>query len=98
VGVDTIQYAYFRAKRAVERMIEDSGRPWTILRTTQFHDLVLTMLSMLARPPVAVVPRGMRVQPVDTGEVADRVDLAPGGAGRASAGHGAARAPNASRT
>ncbi|HEY0542723.1 MAG TPA: NAD(P)H-binding protein [Actinoallomurus sp.] len=79
VGVDAIPVAYFRAKLAVERMIEESGRPWTILRTTQFHDLVLTMLAALARPPVAVVPRGTMVQSVDTGEVADRlVELAQG--------------------
>jgi uncharacterized protein YbjT (DUF2867 family) len=79
VGVDVIPLGYFRGKLAVERMIEESARPFTILRTTQFHDLVLTVLSALARPPVAVVPRGMRVQPVDTGEVADRlVELAAG--------------------
>jgi uncharacterized protein YbjT (DUF2867 family) len=77
VGVDAIPYGYYRVKLAVERMIEESGLPWTTLRTTQFHDLVVMMLSMLARGPVAVVPRGMRVQPVDAGEVADRlVELA----------------------
>jgi uncharacterized protein YbjT (DUF2867 family) len=77
VGVDAIPYGYYEVKLAVERMIEESGLPWTTLRTTQFHDLVVMMLSMLARGPVAVVPRGIRVQPVDAGEVADRlVELA----------------------
>jgi len=79
VGVDAIPYRYYQAKLAVEEMIQESGRPWTILRTTQFHDLVLTMLATLAKGPVAVVPRGVEVQPVATGEVAGRlVELALG--------------------
>jgi uncharacterized protein YbjT (DUF2867 family) len=73
VGVDEIPLAYFKAKLATERLVEESGLPWTILRATQFHDLVLTMLSVLAKAPVAVVPRGIEVQSVDTGEVAERL-------------------------
>ncbi len=73
VGVDAVPHAYYRAKLAVERMIEESGTPWTTLRTTQFHDLVLMFCSMMSRPPVAISPRGMRVQPVDAGEVAVRM-------------------------
>ena len=73
VGVDEIPLAYFQAKFATERLVEESGLPWTILRTTQFHDLVLTMFGLLAKAPVAVVPRGIEVQPVDTGEVAERL-------------------------
>jgi uncharacterized protein YbjT (DUF2867 family) len=79
VGVDTISYGYYRAKLTVERMVEDSGLPWTTLRTTQFHDLVMMLLSVLSKGPVAIVPRGFEVQPVDTGEVAGRlVELALG--------------------
>jgi uncharacterized protein YbjT (DUF2867 family) len=73
VGVDEIPLAYFQAKFATERLIERSGLPWTTLRATQFHDLVLTALSVLAKAPVAVVPRGIAVQPVDAGEVAERL-------------------------
>jgi uncharacterized protein YbjT (DUF2867 family) len=85
VGVDAIPYGYYRAKFAVEKMVEESGLPWTILRATQFHELVVMMLSLLAKAPVAVVPRGVKMQPVDAGEVADRlVELALGApAGRA---------------
>ncbi len=79
VGVDAIPFGYFKAKYAVERMIEESGTPWTTLRTTQFHDLVHTACSMLSRPPVAIVPRGIGVQPIGVREVADRmVELALG--------------------
>lgn len=79
VGIDRVRFGYFRAKLATERLIESSGLPYTILRTTQFHDLALMFLMLLTRGPVAVVPRGFPGQPVDTGEVADRmVELALG--------------------
>jgi uncharacterized protein YbjT (DUF2867 family) len=73
VGIDQIPFGYFRAKLAAERVIEQSGLPWTILRTTQFHDLALMFLMLMVKLPVAVVPRGIQGQPVDTGEVADRM-------------------------
>lgn len=73
VGVDRIGHGYFRAKLATERLIETSRLPWTVLRTTQFHDLALLYLQKLARLPVAIVPRGVQGQPVDAGEVADRM-------------------------
>jgi uncharacterized protein YbjT (DUF2867 family) len=73
VGVDRVPFVYYRAKLAVERLVERSGLPWTILRTTQFHDLIHRFLGTLTRPPVLLLPRGMRCQPVDTGEVAERL-------------------------
>ncbi|MYT77573.1 Uncharacterized conserved protein YbjT, contains NAD(P)-binding and DUF2867 domains [Streptomyces sp. MnatMP-M77] len=84
VGVDRLPLGYYTLKHRVERMIEDSGLGWTILRATQFHDLVLRVLSGAAKLPVLPVPSGVRVQPVDSGEVADRLAaLASGGpAGR----------------
>jgi uncharacterized protein YbjT (DUF2867 family) len=79
VGVDRIRFGYYQAKYACERLVESSGLPWTVLRATQFHELVLMFAMLLAKGPVAVVPRGMRGQPVDAGEVADRVaDLVTG--------------------
>jgi uncharacterized protein YbjT (DUF2867 family) len=60
-------------------MIESSGLPWTVLRATQFHELILMFLMLLAKGPVAVTVRGFASQPVDVGEVADRTtDLALG--------------------
>lgn len=73
VGVDKIRFGYYRAKLATESVITESGLPYTVLRTTQFHDLALMFLTLLTRGPVAIVPRGFRAQPVDTGEVADRM-------------------------
>ncbi|UKY48966.1 SDR family oxidoreductase [Streptomyces inhibens] len=79
VGVDRVPISYYRTKLAVERLIEDSGLGWTVLRTTQFHNLVLGVIKAGARSPVLPVPTGIRVQPVEVREVADRLaELAAG--------------------
>jgi uncharacterized protein YbjT (DUF2867 family) len=54
-------------------VVEDSGLPWTTLRATQFHDLILMVAHQMAKLPVIPVPAGFRFQPVDAGEVADRL-------------------------
>src|SRR6266568_5466895 len=72
-GVDRAMFGYFAAKRAAENVVADSGLPWTTLRATQFHDLVLTLAQQLAKLPVMPVPAGVRYQPVDAGEVAARL-------------------------
>jgi uncharacterized protein YbjT (DUF2867 family) len=59
VGVDRLRFGFFRAKLATERLIEDSRLPWTILRATDFHDLLLMFLIKLSKVPVAVVARGL---------------------------------------
>lgn len=73
VGVDRVPLGYYTVKHRVERMIEDSGIGATIQRTTQFHDLVLSIVSGAAKLPVMPVPAGVSVQPVDSGEVAGRL-------------------------
>jgi uncharacterized protein YbjT (DUF2867 family) len=73
VGVDRIPYGYYRAKYAAEQVLLASGLPVTLLRVTQFHDFVDTLLESARRGPVLPVPMGWRVQPVDVGEVADHV-------------------------
>jgi uncharacterized protein YbjT (DUF2867 family) len=78
--VDRAMFGYFGSKHAAERVIEDSGLPWTTVRATQFHDLILLVAKQLAKLPVVPVPAGYRFQPVDADEVAARlVDLARGG-------------------
>jgi uncharacterized protein YbjT (DUF2867 family) len=73
VGIERVPLPYYRAKLAVEREIQESGLPWTILRATQFHELVAQILGLAARLPVMPLPAGFRFQPIDTGDVADRL-------------------------
>jgi uncharacterized protein YbjT (DUF2867 family) len=79
VGVDRVPFGYYKSKLAVERLVEDSGIGWTVLRATQFHDLVLTVLQGMAKLPVLLLPARVKDQPVDVTEVADRLaELARG--------------------
>lgn len=73
VGVDRVPLPYYRAKLAVERRIEESGIGWTVLRATQFHDLMATVLSKLTAPPLALLPAALSDQPIEVAEVADRL-------------------------
>jgi uncharacterized protein YbjT (DUF2867 family) len=84
VGVDRVPLGYYRRKLADEQLIADSGLPWTVLRATQFHDLIAAALRILAKPPVLLVPAGWRFQPIDVRDVAARLaELAFGRPGRA---------------
>jgi uncharacterized protein YbjT (DUF2867 family) len=77
--IDRTMFGYFAMKRAAERVVAESGLPWTTLRATQFDDLILVVASKLARLPALPSPSGFRFQPVDTDEVAARmVDLSLG--------------------
>jgi uncharacterized protein YbjT (DUF2867 family) len=79
VGVDRIPYGYYRAKFAAEQVLLASGLPVTLLRATQFHDFVDSLLETARRGPVLPVPMGWRAQPVDVGDVAAHItDLVAG--------------------
>ncbi|HEY3751044.1 MAG TPA: NAD(P)H-binding protein [Pseudonocardiaceae bacterium] len=71
--IDRAMYGYFAAKLAAERIVAASGVPFTTLRTTQFHDFVLTMAKQVAKLPVIPALRGARCQPIDAADVADRL-------------------------
>jgi uncharacterized protein YbjT (DUF2867 family) len=71
--VDRAMFGYFESKRETERVVADSGLPWTTLRATQFHDLMLTVAEQMAKLPIVPLPAGFRVQPVDADEVAARL-------------------------
>jgi uncharacterized protein YbjT (DUF2867 family) len=74
---DRAMFGYVGSKLAAERIVADSGIPFTTLRATQFHDLILTMARQLAKLPVIPAPAGVRAQPIEAAEVADRlVELA----------------------
>ena len=74
VGIDDIPYGYYKRKRAAEEIIESSGLPYSILRATQFHSLVNSMLLAAARLPIIMpIPGDFRFQSVDESEVAQRL-------------------------
>ncbi|WP_282702539.1 NAD(P)H-binding protein [Streptomyces sp. CC219B] len=79
VGVDRVPFGYYRSKLAVEKLVEGSGLGWTVLRATQFHDLLVQVFAAVAKSPVMPLPAGVADQPVEVSEVADRlVELALG--------------------
>lgn len=71
-GVDRSPMPYYRTKLRVEQELAASGLGWTLLRTTQFHGLVLKLCTLLAKSPLVAVP-SIPLQPIDSGEVADRL-------------------------
>jgi uncharacterized protein YbjT (DUF2867 family) len=73
VGIDRVPLGLYRRKLADEQLIAASGLPWTVLRATQFHDLIAVLFRVLAKPPVLALPAGWSFQPVDVREVGDRL-------------------------
>jgi uncharacterized protein YbjT (DUF2867 family) len=72
-GADRAMFGYYAAKHAGERAVAESGIPWTTLRATQFHDLMLLTARQMAKLPVIPAPSGFQAQPVDADEVAARL-------------------------
>jgi uncharacterized protein YbjT (DUF2867 family) len=74
VGVDRHRYFYYRAKYAAEHVVAESGADWSVLRATQFHDLMDMFLGTgwFFRTP------NLRFQPVDVRDVARRLVLMAG--------------------
>lgn len=73
-GVDRLpEYAYYRHKLDAERLVAAGTTPWSIVRATQFHGFVDSLLKRAAGYPLMVIPKGFQSQPVDVGEVANRV-------------------------
>ena len=69
VGVDAVDSGYYAGKRVQEKLVSASAAvPWTVLRSTQFHEFAGQVLAA-TRGPLAPVPR-MRAQPVAAREVA----------------------------
>lgn len=77
VGIDRVDTGYYAGKRRQEEVVTGGSVPWTILRSTQFHEFPGLYLHVLPGP-VAVVPRQLS-RPVAAREVAEHlVELAGG--------------------
>jgi uncharacterized protein YbjT (DUF2867 family) len=73
VGIDTVPHPYYRAKVRQEHVIERALGPWSLLRATQFHELIDQLMQVAAKPPVLALPTAVRLQPVDVADVARRL-------------------------
>ncbi|MGP4017310.1 SDR family oxidoreductase [Saccharopolyspora sp. 5N708] len=80
VGIDRVPLPYYRAKLEAERLVANSGLPWTIQRITQFHDLLARITSVQRFSPVIGTVSGVRFQPIDVRDVAERLAELAGGA------------------
>lgn len=72
VGVDRAPYGYYAGKRAQERLVEAGPIPWTILRSTQFHEMAKIAYETAHAGPLHLAPR-MRIRPVAAREVAQHL-------------------------
>ena len=83
VGIDRIPLPYYKTKLRVEQALDASGVGHTVLRATQFHDLMRMSFSIQRFSPLLWTLRGVRFQPIDTRDVTARlvelIDCEPAG-------------------
>jgi uncharacterized protein YbjT (DUF2867 family) len=79
VGIDAIPFAYYRQKLACEGLLASGGVPHTVLRATQFHELIARVLRAAERLPTAPLPLDFSFQTVAAAEVAQRATSLLGG-------------------
>jgi uncharacterized protein YbjT (DUF2867 family) len=72
VGIEQLPMGYYTAKLQQERLVKDGPLPWSIVRSTQFHELVDSLLRTIGRWRLS--PRaGVPLQPVAAREAAQVV-------------------------
>jgi uncharacterized protein YbjT (DUF2867 family) len=72
VGIDSVPFSYYRAKLEQERLVADGPVEASVLRSTQFHQLLDRIFSLTSR--VGLLPGGAALlQPIDAREVARRL-------------------------
>lgn len=84
VGIDRINFKYYKHKLEAEQLVAESGAPYSILRAPQFHDLVDKILHRLVGSRIGIVDPNLKLQSMDEGEVADHLAeiVAAGPSGR----------------
>jgi len=82
-GIDRIPMPYYKVKLRVEEALTASAVGHTIIRVTQFHDLIETMFSIQRFSPALFAMKDVRFQPIDTRDVATHlvslIDRGPAG-------------------
>lgn len=82
VGCDEVPFSYYRAKVEQEAVVAGGGIPWSLLRATQFHDLIAMAFAAAGR--LRAIPTGSaRLQPIEAAvvarQLADAVHDGPAG-------------------
>lgn len=72
-AVDQLPFTYFKSKLGAEEAVRGSSVPWTVVRVAQFHDFAWKTAQAIAKLPVMPMPGGVRFQPVDARDVAERL-------------------------
>ncbi|WP_404434457.1 SDR family oxidoreductase [Microbacterium lacus] len=72
VGADAAPDGYYAGKLAQEGLVEAADVPWTIQRSTQFHEFAAMMFDQAKAGPVHLAPRA-RTQPIAAREVAEHM-------------------------
>jgi uncharacterized protein YbjT (DUF2867 family) len=74
VGMEGVAYPYYKTKLRAEALIKDGAIPWSILRATQFHELMEIFLGIASRVPgLTMIAFDWQFQPVESKEVARRI-------------------------
>lgn len=72
IGIERVPISYYGVKVEQEGMVRVAGVPWSIVRASQFHQLVNAAFSSLAK--ARLLPRSKApLQPIDPTEVATAV-------------------------
>jgi uncharacterized protein YbjT (DUF2867 family) len=82
VGIDKVPFSYYRAKLEQERVIEQGGVPWSIVRATQFHQLLDIVFGAAARLrilPLAPFPIRPAAPEIVARVIADIAQQGPAG-------------------
>jgi uncharacterized protein YbjT (DUF2867 family) len=79
VGCERVPMGYYKVKVEQERVVRQGSVPYTIVRATQFHELVAGAFSAAGRYRVLPVP-GLQLQTVAAADVARVVAEVAGGA------------------
>jgi uncharacterized protein YbjT (DUF2867 family) len=73
VGIDRVDYPYFKTKLRGEGLVRENVVPWSILRATQLHNFMELLLNGFSRLPfMLAIPLNWQFQPVEVKEVARR--------------------------
>ncbi|MFF4181614.1 NAD(P)H-binding protein [Streptomyces sp. NPDC001691] len=81
VGCDRVPMPYYKVKTAQEDAVTAGPVPWTIVRATQFHELIAGVFTATARARFVFASKRVVLQPVAAAEaaraVADAAEAAP---------------------